>query len=299
MFGWQQIVGIPVFLWTPTTWATKICRLETRDAKGVIGYSGVGASVRRGEKPFELSKWIARTLTGMNLTLNETLYLIGNAASKRNLHLLVKGHSFIFAGFENGIPCGELITSADTLVQNNYKTNTQSVIPLGNYKFNRSRCNVTGKGGVWMSIDGSGRQYVRFKELKKVNKLAKKAHRSHSHANRVNAFLAQLIRTASYREKNQTVSPECLTVCILPDGTSWSKSFDESGAVTSDLRMPCMARGLPVHDLVRAVLPTIIKHLDKEANARLAGTPGPELDADEMNKLAGSVRDTPDDTFPS
>lgn len=58
--------------------ATKICCLDTRDGKAIIGYAGLGATAR-GMEP---SEWVSNSLRGLHVTIEQALEVLVNAAGK-------------------------------------------------------------------------------------------------------------------------------------------------------------------------------------------------------------------------
>jgi hypothetical protein len=92
---------------------TKMCRLLTDDAHGIIAYAGAGIRVNPppGE-PLELSLWIERLLQGSIRTFDQSMNMISVAATQQRLRGYDPNHSFMFAGFLDGRPIIETLTAA-------------------------------------------------------------------------------------------------------------------------------------------------------------------------------------------
>jgi hypothetical protein len=87
----------------PNDTAQKLISVETKDGQVLIGYCGLGETAQ-GTQP---SDWMARTLRGVTLPLEQSLEVLREAAERRLLPFInqIGGyHAMIAVGFRNGEP---------------------------------------------------------------------------------------------------------------------------------------------------------------------------------------------------
>jgi len=275
---------------------TKLCRLETPNSIGVIGYSGLGAMVKTSNgKVFEVSEWLKKCLQGKKRSLDESISQIIKSANFRNIHKQVDSdHTFVVASFDSKVARLDTLTSSRSISINNLRSKTINSIPLTNNNFNWHKAIANGRHGGAISIDGNGRMFVHQDEIHRISHLISEAKKSREHTNRVNAYLAQIIRNVSKREKKDTVGPECLSICIQPDKTSWSRFYDKNGKVANGPGIPAVAVGIPVDDLINAIGPIVEKHLAGLSHTSNNNNVSEKL-AEELQNAAEKVDDRPDD----
>ena len=149
-----------------------------------------------------------------------------------------------------------------------------------------------------IATHGTGQPHLKQKELNRLIKLTNEAHRSRDHARRVDAYLALLVRTASQREGNVTVSPECVVAAVSPDGGGWHRAFDKEGHRCDSEMLPTVASGWPVDDVIKAMMPVMMQHMAAAREAQNDGRKPPAMDDEALNKATESINDNPDDSFP-
>jgi hypothetical protein len=182
--------------------------------------------------------------------------------------------------------------------QINLRDKDQSAKRLGQSGYGRERHETRGSGLV-IATHGSGQTHLRQKELNRLIKLSNEAQRSRDHARRVDAYLSFLVRTASDREGNVTVSPECIVAAVPPDGGGWHQAFDNKGHRCSSEVLPTLANGMPVSDLIKAILPVMMPHGKESLQAMKEGREPPVLDEEALEKATKSIDDEPDDSLPT
>ncbi len=280
--------------------ATKICRLDTPDSFGLIAYSGLGALLRQGKTPFELSGWIQKTLRGRKMSLDQTVVCLRDAAVKRKIasRVVNQTHLFQWVGFRDEVPTVESLGTNLTMQQTNLRNKVQSTKKLGQSGYGWERHETRGSG-VLIATHGSGQRYLRQKELNRLIKLSNEARRSRDHARRVDAYLSHLVKTASRREGNVTVGPECVVGAVPPDGGGWHQAFDGMGHRCNSGMLPTLANGMPVDDIIKAMLPILKPHMEESLKALREGRKSPLLDEDALRNATESIDDEPDDAFPN
>jgi len=92
---------------TPTDRARKFLMLETTDGRSLIGYSGLGATAL-GNEPGD---WMSRVLRGRNLSVDQSIGVLAQAAKERLIpHIekmrtnTVRGHVIVATAQVNGKP---------------------------------------------------------------------------------------------------------------------------------------------------------------------------------------------------
>lgn len=273
--------------------ATKICRLDTTNSWGHICYFGIGAYVKSAGMPFELSTWVSNTLRGVKRSHEQSMAELLVSAKKRKIGSakLNIPHLFQWAGYVDGVPTLDSLGTHVWMQETNLKTKQLSLNDIGaeQYGFERRQSRDT-----LLSRGGSGAGRLSNSEVNKLIKLAKRAGRSAEHAERVGAYLAFLVRSASQKEGNKSVSPECLVSVLLPDGGGWHREYDSDGRSSSSEIIPSVSSGFPVGDLIREIMSAFSNHAADVRTAWKEELEPPEMEDGALDEALKRVSDKPD-----
>ncbi|MBW8638948.1 hypothetical protein K1W69_17260 [Hoeflea sp. WL0058] len=193
--------------------AKKVFAIEAANARGLIGYAGVGARVQPDNSLLEVSSWLENLFDGHGFTLEQALEKIRDAAIKRKFGALSGfSHSFAFAGYHEGKPLSVVLMSkpesgAVAVTEFHPQSgNTQTYKVEEDYKpISSSPANGQTVGGRL----GSGARFVTNRDILLAARIMNTRKVDWQAARRVQAYLARMIVETSRKEGNRTVGPEC------------------------------------------------------------------------------------------
>lgn len=264
--------------------ATKLLRLDTKDSAGILTYAGVGAKLYN--PPFELSEWLRRTLREVDANLNETLHLVAEEATRQAIdRLLPDGHVFMYAGFENGVPLIEMISTPGIAF---------SSIPLGpgrseritidnSRRFNRHRIGIERVGSIGRAAIGSGAIHLSRNMFGGIKKHVDRLGKMSGSVDVVSSRLAAAVCSVS-RKVPREVSPESICVVVRPDKGGSQRTFDANGKGMGGGGVAAISNGMDITSIAHATMPVVAEFLQQHREATASGTTPPELDTERMNK---------------
>lgn len=218
--------------------ATRHIVLRCRDGAALIAYAGVG---RKDEG--EPSEWMTKILRGDDRTLDESLILLREAAT-RDLGPTAASagirHMFTVAAFFRGVPWLLQIRNFQDLASP----------PRGH--FESSTRQVPEGGGA---VSAYGQQLAVSLESRKL--LEKVAHMRPRRTEDFHGLLYGINRRAAQAPASRgTVSLACSTTFLTPDGERWeSFSYDDSGERRNDPIYPAVNQGMNIGHFMRATIP--------------------------------------------
>ena len=270
--------------------ARKLMTLEATDGQAVLGYAGLG-STALGTEPAD---WMASTLRGHNLPLEQMLAVLADAAQRQlpqHLDLLRRDRS-----------SAHVIVAA-ALVGGHSRLYTIDLVP-----------NASQRGAYWFRfthhmfqagppdahrpprifLAGSGaRALDRDKTWQRpLMELVRRYERGELPAARVADYLASLNHRSRRGTADQTVGPNCV-VLWRPDASlqmnGSHQCFEGVHPVAAAISIPAIGNGLPLHDIAEAIVDLMRERTE-------AGIDREKLfDHDAMNERLRSVSDEPDD----
>jgi hypothetical protein len=269
--------------------ARKIFSLDTKDGKALLGYAGLG-STAMGNEP---SDWMANTLRGLNLPLEEALNVLAAAAKKALPPHLRKlsfadsfSHNIVIPAFINGHP---RIYSIDLSVNK----------PTNNLYFRYTK-HVTGKRtskgdlSPRIMIAGSGAQYI-YKERKWAKDLLRVI-AAHDHEKIPPEEVAKHFAKLNSRvaERDKYVSRECVVIWRHKDGGGAHQNYSGlvKDSISQDKMIPTIANGMDINAILNVIMPNFMK--SSEAFFKF-GEKMEELNTEEMNRELAKLPEGLDD----
>lgn len=255
--------------------ATKLFTVKMKDAHGILTYAGVGANVS-GDRPFELSAWLERTLTGgQDFTFDEAITAICQSATKRRLSHYFP-HTFMFAGFLRGRPIIETLTSeyAGEIAESYKKQHGHDFVrfrPLGPGRREHGGAYVIGSGRSVVFHRQARARYTR--QLQTLSRSLSRSPNSPFERHKSMALLAAIIRDVS--RSDPKVSAESL--CAWADRRSIGtiKSYSGRGfLVENGEYIPAVSRGIgmrPVLDYLAPIQAEMIAAMHEKRPPNLHG----------------------------
>jgi hypothetical protein len=255
--------------------AIKATRVYSADGVAVLGYAGLGATVRRNQP----SQWVINVLSGRrNLKLEESLSVVANAMCREfRPHMegpgnnLLRQHSFIVPAFVNDRPRIYTIDMA--------RSDERWL-----YRYTRHTM-----GGVAASLQvpppialgGSGAAallpIVRWK--RPLLRLMKAYHRKRICAQTVAEYLAQLAYQSHQGTQDGTVGPDCLIVWVSSKQSKLGgdSAFFSRGARTGGGSIPTIDNGMDMVAMLKTLEPDLMRHLETVFSAQERGKEPPKL----------------------
>lgn len=265
--------------------ATKMCRVETTDAHGLITYAGTGAILRR-SLPFELSDWIAKVLRGQTLTFVQAMAKIAYAATEQKLTKWAKNHTFMFAGFHNDRPLIHLITAEKHSDEAERHKRRHGIDFVGMNFFGSGAYPIgTGRASV-----GAGRPLYRLASA------LSQSEGSTTYRYRAMALLSEVVRDVSKR--HQDVSPECVCCWYDRRKTGDARIYDAQGRlIQNGEAVPAVAGGWDVGEVMRHIEPIMTALMEERMRAQTEGQPLSELDEERIHAAMARIKLSPTTEF--
>jgi len=275
--------------------ARKITKLECVDGPALIGYMGLGRTAFGRVEP---SDWIARTLNGIDLPVEQTLQVLADAARRQLLPALqflspkepVVQHCFLTVAFVNKEP--RAYATLLSIDRSNRKLgfNHTRLITSKHYKFGQRGAYIASVGG-W---DGSKILKSR-REERRMRLLVKAFDRGAISASAVARALAR-VNYAVHLEmpKPQTVGPKSLVEWRLKDGGGGLQDFNGVNPEARDSfshMTPYVGRGKNMQPILEIIIPEVMARME----VMRAGGPAEPLDRDAMNRALAGLPEGPDD----
>lgn len=275
--------------------ATKLIRIQTTDSHGVMSYAGVGANLYT--KPFEVSTWLERVLRGYVRSHSDTMQEIAKAATEQGIATRLKDengrpqfHDFMFAGFLDGAPIIDHITSQNLgpaieemkKAAPNHFAILRTWVPPKKYQVF-----AIGSGSRSLSID---------RTVRRVGKYLKRSGHYSANRRRASALLSMIVRAIS--EKHIDVSRECICCWTSNSigGEFWI--YDADGRLVQDGQMvPSVAHGVDSTEMMNRLRPVFDALKTEWMRALDAGLPVPTLDEEAVRAAVAKVDLTPKKKF--
>jgi hypothetical protein len=266
--------------------------LETLDGVGVLGYAGIGATLR-GTQP---SDWMSAALRGRGgLTFEQALQVLSTAATRELPKHLARtpggAHFIVVPAFVRGL--GARVYSIDTVIDHNsgspwygftnYQQTDRPSSPV-------PRLAAAGTGGIYLASKGRNwqRELLRLVNAHDRGKISDEA---------IAGRLAELNWEAHRSVRDGSVGPRCVVVWrrrpdARPGLSGGGQAFftgterDEDGAA-----IPTIANGLDVQAIGAVLMEGWLARLGSSEGRRF------EFDQDEINARLAELPDEPDDSL--
>jgi hypothetical protein len=271
--------------------ARKIFCLETTDGRALLGYAGLG-STAMGNEP---SDWMANTVRGLNLPLEQVLNILAESAKRRlppHLHQLslsgMPCHNIIIPAFVNEHP---RIYSIDLSLNNNKKQL--------NFRYTR---HVTGKksskGDISprIAIAGSGAHYLHKPKMSAKNLL--RIIKAHDEGKVTPHEVAKQFAKLNFQVsmKDRYVSKECVVIWRHKNSGGGYQNFSglQTDTKTNFGMLPTISNGMDINAIANVILPHFIK--SSEA-LFVRGEKMAEPNKETINKELANLPEGPKDTL--
>lgn len=267
----------------PDDTGKKLIGVDAVDGKVLIGYCGLGKT-SLGTEP---SEWMARTLRGVNLPLEQMLEALCAAAERRLPRFVneIGGyHVMIAAGFRNGEPRTYVIEVAGgrtpkvTLVWRTWKVYQEF-----------------GQRGPFFASGGSGA--VALKKQRSIRSTSaihvlRAYERGTIKPLTVARYLARWNMAAAAADTSHRVSKRCIVAYRLRDGGGGHYCFNGYELERpQDARFPVLSNGDDIGDIadvsLKHLLPIVAAHRNKR--------PIPEIDRAAIDADLAALPTEPDD----
>jgi len=270
----------------------KITCIETSDGMALLTYAGIGRV-----HDTQVSRWVYRTLRGINMSLERSLEHVWSAGQRRLLGHARRagtGHLFIASAIRDG---KHYVYVIDLL-----KQDAPQVIRIEP----RTRTNVK------IAIAGSGAlvaQRYETSRMRQLGRLVRQYERANISAAFIASQLAALNVTVSKRAReagDNTISAESVVIHrhpkskTRPAGRFWC--FDDAGKPINDSEavVPTVACGFPVTDLGAMIMADLLRRMRTlPPNPTAEQFAKAELMPDDatLRAIGNAVPDTPDEQF--
>jgi hypothetical protein len=272
--------------------AEKLVEVNCVDGRVLIGYAGLGASLKRGTQP---SEWMVRALVGTNAPLERTLAALSDAIQRRilpQLHFMdpkapAVSHTAFAVGFLNG---DARLYSIDLVLDRRGRR--------GLHRFTR-RVGPTfvqhGQRGPLIALAGSGARSVSADRgaLAHLRRVVK-AHDDGRVSGNVVAEHLAAINLATHR-REPTVGPRCAVFSRPRDGGGGAWAFNGRHSDPAGAGLPILNRGQNLGAVLDAIKRVAIAALEQ----RVPGAPlsASAFDVDVINAKLAKIPDVPDDSL--
>lgn len=273
----------------------KVMFLETTDGTAILGYAGLGATVR-GTEPAD---WMMAVLRGRNLPLERSLGVLAEAMKKQLPRHMIRmpvdgrvAHNVIvtaFLGTEPRLYTIDLFFASD---RKSYQ-----------FRYTRHEFNKTPTAPPRtprVMIGGSGAPYLMEdpKWVRSLLRLVRANDRGKVSPGTVADHLATLNNDVRLAMTDESVGPRCIVAWRfrkggVQNGGGAHRFYTGLKRDAFSPRLPSIGIGMDWGAVVGVLSP----HMAKTAEAMLAGEPAPEWDMDEINAALDRLPDEPDENL--
>lgn len=273
----------------------KIMFLETTDGVAILGYAGLGATIK-GTEPAD---WMSAVLRGRNFPLEQSLGELAGAMQRQLPRHLLRlprdvpaGHNVVIPSFVNG---EVRLYTIDLVFAPNRKTYafryTRHVVNRSADRPQRTpRLGLAGSGAICLTRDKRWirelLRLVRASDSRQVSPLVVADH------------LARINELAHRNTSDGTVGPRCIVAWRhnklgVHKGGGRHQFYDGTKRTGDSGALPTIANGMDIQALVQAMMP----HMMAQMSALRAGGPANELDATKLNADLAKLPEHPDENL--
>lgn len=273
----------------------KIMFLETTDGVAILGYAGLGATIK-GTEPAD---WMSAVLLGRNLPLEQSLGELAGAMQRqlpRHLLRLPKdvpaGHNIVIPSFVNGELRLYTIDLAFAPDRRSFAFRyTRHVVNgLADRPQRTPRLGLAGSGALFLARDKRWMRelfrLVRGCDSRRVSPLVVADH------------LASVNELAHRNTADGSVGPRCIVAWRhnklgVHKGGGGHQFYDGTLRNSDSAGLPTIGNGMDIQALVQAMMPHMMAQMDA---LRTAG-PASELDVAKLNADLANLPDGPDENL--
>lgn len=290
--------------------AVKVFEIVATNARGLIGFSGVGARMQPDGSMLEVSSWLENLFDGGEFALEQALGRIRDAAIKRKFGALSGfAHSFAFAGYHENKPLSVVLMSKP---QSGTATVTAFHPQTGNtqvHKIDEDYKPINLSPPIRATVGGrlgSGARFVTNREILLAGRIMKSRKVDWQAARRVQAYLSRIIVEVSKKEGNRTVGPECFFAVRYAESGGFHRwnspdSPNNKGGILPGIGMGgwknTVLHGLLMDTLAKPMLEAGAKLFSDKAEDKEAIRKRHEDAAKEFNDRIKKIKRRPSDDF--
>jgi len=275
--------------------ARKLMFLDTKDGVAILGYAGLGATVR-GTEPAD---WIGAVLRGRNLPLEQCLGALADALRRqlpKHLRTLPAGapagHNIIVSAFVDEqvrLYTIDLVLAPDRRHFAFHYTRHVVHSPPG-LPQRTPRLGLAGSGAAFLVRDKAWirnlLRLVRASDAKKVS------------PSRIADELASINQVAAANTRDGSVGPSCIVAWRhrksgVHKGGGAHQFYEGTRRTSDSSALPTIANGMDIQALIKAMQP----HIFRQMEALRTGAPSPELNVTELNAELAKIPERPDETL--
>ena len=273
----------------------KIMFLETTDGVAILGYAGLGATVK-GTEPAD---WMSAVLRGRNLPLEQSLGELAGALQRQFPRHLLRlprdvpaGHNIVIPSFVNGEVRLYTIDLTFTPDRKTYACcYTRHVVnPSTDRPHRTPRLGLAGSGAICL---------IRNKRwIRELLWLVRACDSKRVSPHVVADHLARINELAHRNTADGTVGPRCIVAWRhnklgVHKGGGGHQFYDGTKRTGDSGTLPTIGNGMDIQGLVQAVMP----HFMAQMSALRAGGPASELDVAKLNADLAKLPEHPDESL--
>ncbi len=273
--------------------ACKAMILETRDGCAILGYAGLGATIR-GTEP---ATWMSKVLRGRNMTLEQSLSVLASAIQKQlprhlqSMHRSVQpAHNVLIPAFLNDsarMYSIDLVFSPDR--SKCWFRHTRHVVaaPNGEHTSRTPRIGIAGSGAAHLL---NKKDWTRG-----LLRLVRACDRKQVSHQAVSDHMARISYRVSQHTRDGSVGPRCMVIwrnrkASLHKGGGGHQYYTGTTRDQSNPGLPTISNGMDLQALIGVLMKHMPQMLPRPGEV---GMPTPEMDTEAINRDLAKLPETP------